>query len=160
MIKTVLPALLMACLLAFNVQAGQMADNEYFSLELPEGWEAASPGASENGEFSLTIVKESGDCLINISIMPFAGSAGDLIGQISKTMANSGIVMGEQRQAGAIYYRRFKKREQSGILYVGANGSEAAMTSIYGSAKLQREADKLLRGLKAKKDQALFPSFD
>lgn len=152
-------ALLLACLWPHASYTSESLDNIYFSLDLPEGWELVDPPTGQDKAFVLSMAKKSGDCLINFCIMPYSGIVASLIQEIKNTMAQSGVVMGELRQDGDIHYCKFKKKDSSGIIFVGVNDEDAGMTTIYGNAKMQREACRILSGLRVKKGIGLFPDF-
>lgn len=135
-------------------------DNEWLELDLPAAWQALELSEADiNQGKILALINKSGDCTININLLPSHELAEQLIKQTTSALSAKGMIIGELKEKDGIYYCQIKKGKTQGSLYLGANGSEALMLTIFGNKRLQDEAKSLLSKMRIKSDPALFPKF-
>ena len=107
--------LLAVLLLAVAVRAEEIK-NQYFTLDLPSGWNVEL--SEENAEVTLLIVSDaSRKNLANITISKLMTCDG---------LKDAGVKVGEPVAAGESYVAEFSQREAHGFQYFTANGTLAS----------------------------------
>ena len=118
--------LLAVLLLAVAVRAEEIK-NQYFTLDLPSGWNVEL--SEENAEVTLLIVSDaSRKNLANITIskLPEPMSAKEVCMMTCDGLKDAGVKVGEPVAAGESYVAEFSQREAHGFQYFTANGTLAS----------------------------------
>ena len=119
-----LAAILAIALVASTVQAEEIT-NEYFTLNVPEGW-TKTVAPVQNG--AVTVLLQNKALSLSISVIP----ARKLAEQTAKNMKFSGIRSGEPVQQGDSCTIAFeqKRKKISGMSYFTSNGSQGSIITI------------------------------
>ena len=127
-----LAAILAIALVATAVQAEEIT-NEYFTLNVPQGWtKTAAP--VQNG--AVTVLLQNKALSLSISVTPDPIPARKLAEQTAKNMKFSGIRSGEPVQQGDSCTVAFeqKRKKISGMSYFTSNGSQGSIITIMAPA--------------------------
>lgn len=147
----------MAPLILSSPCRAELIDNEWLALDLPQGWEITKNADNpESGGYELELLNKKGECMINIDIIPYSGDAKGLAKKIREEMRAKKIVISELDEKNNVYFCHLKQGNTPGMLYISGNGREASMATIYGSRRMIKRAQDILKNMSSKKELPLF----
>ncbi len=152
-------SLVIAGLLVYEIAlAGQAIENNWLAFNIPERWRV-SRDSQEGDNYSLELVLQNKktEGVINLDITPYQGKSLELVRQIRGEIQASKIVTGELEEKEGFYLCHLKKGNMPGMLYVGSDGKNAVMITIFGSRKAIKQAQELLRQIQFKDSLLIFP---
>lgn len=127
----------------------------YFTLTLENGWRLLKPVQSRNGAVSVLLNGPNRKGAIAINVMKSDMSAADIARNMRTNMQKDQATVEEPVERNGFQEFGFTKGKATGRAWVGANGKEAAVVTIFGDQEAGKEQMKKL----APKDQKLFPKF-
>lgn len=128
----------------------------YFTLPLSEGWRLIKPVQSAGGSVSVLLGKADNTGAIALNAMKANLSASEIARNMRASMQKDGAVVQEPVDKDGLSVFSFTRKPAKGTIWVGANGKEAAVVTIFGDD--QEPAKMLLRNLQPR-DRTLFPKF-
>lgn len=152
--------LFLGCAFLLCAQFASAAEikNQWFSLELPQGWEQMKmPQQKDAPGETIMLVNKKANCAVSFSFAPNNGiTAEKLAKQTHEQSKAGGMTVGPIEEKDGIYSFTTVKKPATGWAYFGANDKSIAITTIW-TPKLDA-AKPLFDAIKAA-DPALLPKF-
>ena len=140
-------------------QAAQQQPKEiktaYFTLTVADGWRLLKPVQSRNGAVSVILGAPNNKGAIAINVMKANLPAADIARNMRANMQKDKATVEEPVEKDGFQEFAFKRDKATGRAWVGANGKEAAVVTIFGD----QEAGKAQMQKLVAKDAKLFPTF-
>lgn len=128
---------------------------EYFSLPLNDGWTLLKPVRSRGGSVDVILGSPKKNGAIAINIMKANMRAAEIAKNMRANMQKDGATVGELVEKDGLQEFDFVRQRAKGRAWVGANGKEAAVVTIFGEQEMAKDVLKKLQP----KDPGLFPKF-
>ena len=150
-------ATIFSLFLTASALCAQEIKNEYFSVDLPEGWETVKmpqqkgvPGVTE------MFANKKINCAVSVSCADTAKNAKEVAEETRAKMMKGGIKAGELVEKDGIYSYPVQRGPAKGAAYYGSNGKTLAIVTIWAGDV--EKAKPFFDALKPA-DPALFPKF-
>ena len=127
----------------------------YFTLALEDGWRLLKPVQSRNGAVSVILGAPNNKGAIAINVMKANLPAAEIAKNMRANMQKDKATVEEPVEKDGFQEFAFKRDKATGRAWVGANGKEAAVVTIFGD----QEAGKAQMQKLESKDAKLFPKF-
>ena len=129
---TLLTVGLVSVLLFASAAPAEEVKNDYFTLNVSDGWTMPEPAQSVNGAVFAIVQYPDGLGAVSVTVTPVPLSAKELAAQTLANMKSGGFTVSEPVASGDSYIGEFSQAQARGVSYFTANGKVGSVITIVG----------------------------